>query len=278
MRIKWDQIGEKTWGTGVDKCVVYPYDATQGEYTNGVAWNGITALNETPSGADKSDFYADNIKYAVLRSAEDFGATIEAYTYPREFAILDGTAELVRGVTIAQQNRGVFGLSFVTLKGNDTEGQNYGYEIHIIYGATASPSEKSHSTVNDSPDLQSFSWEIATTPVNVTGFKPTANLVIDSTAFKTAVDKAKLKAFEDIIYGTDATVGSPAVYVETEDTSFQSGKTYYELSGSDYSETSDSTMSSSKTYYELVTPAVAASEGTVARLPLPDEIKTLLAA
>lgn len=275
-RVKWDQSGEKTWGTGVNQCVLYPYDTTQGEYTNGVAWNGITALNETPSGAEKSDFYADNIKYAVLRSAEDFGATIEAYTYPREFAILDGTAELVSGVTIGQQNRGVFGLSFVTLKGNDTEGQNYGYEIHIVYGATASPSEKSHSTVNDSPELGSFSWEIATTPVNVTGYKPTANVVIDSTAFTSTAAKAKLKAFEDILYGTDAVVGHAATYEETEDTSFDPSKTYYELSGGSYSETSDSSMNSSKTYYEMTSPAVISSEATVARLPLPDEIKTLL--
>ena len=166
-----------------------------------MAWNGLTAVNESPSGAEANPQYADNIKYLNLMSAEDFGATVEAYTYPPEFEACDGTAEIAPGVTIGQQARKVFGLSYRTLIGNDVDGQEHGYKIHLIYGAQASPSEKNRQTVNDSPEAVAFSWEVSTTPVDVPGFKPTAHLTIDSTK----TDPDKLKAFEDILYGKDAT-------------------------------------------------------------------------
>lgn len=194
----WDQSSERLYETGVDRGVLYP--VTNNAYGTGVAWNGLTAVNESPSGAEPSDIYADNIKYLTLRSAETFGATIEAYTYPDEFAECDGSATVATGVTIGQQTRKSFGLCYRTLVGNDTDGQDHGYKLHLIYGCTASPSEKSYQTVNDSPEAITFSWEVSTTPVNVEGHKPTAQLIVDSTK----VDKAKLATLEAQLYGGES--------------------------------------------------------------------------
>lgn len=191
----WDQTSQKIYETGVDRGVLYP--VSNNAYGAGVAWNGLTAVNESPSGAEPSDIYADNIKYLTLRSAETFGATIEAYTYPDEFAECDGSAMVATGVTIGQQTRKSFGLCYRTLIGNDTDGQDHGYKLHLIYGCTASPSEKSYQTVNDSPEAITFSWEVSTTPVNVEGHKPTAQLIVDSTK----VDAAKLATLEAQLYG-----------------------------------------------------------------------------
>ena len=205
-RIKWNETGTKTYETGVDRGVLYPMSST-GTYPMGVPWQGLTGVSESPSGAEVSPIYADNAKYLNLVSAEEFGASVEAYTYPDEFAECDGSAEPTTGVVIGQQNRKTFGLSYRTLIGNDVENTEYGYKLHLVYGALAAPSEKSYQSVNDSPEAATFSWEISTTPVAVTGFKPTATVVIDSTK----VDAAKLAAFEDIIYGKDAVGETPAV-------------------------------------------------------------------
>lgn len=205
-RIKWDQTGEKKYETGVDRGVLYPV-SENGTYPLGVAWNGLSSVTESPSGAEPTAVYADNQKYLNLFSAEEFGATIEAYMYPDEWEACDGSAEVAPGATIGQQDRQGFGLSYRSLIGNDTKDTNYGYKIHLIYGAKASPSERAHSTINESPEASAMSWEITTTPVNVPGYKPTATFVIDST--KTSADK--LKAIEDILYGKDAADGSEAV-------------------------------------------------------------------
>ena len=199
MKLKWDQIGEKTYETGVDRGVLFP-SGDDGKYTKGVPWNGLISLSENPSGAEPSPMYADNIKYLNLMSTEEFGASIEAYTYPDEFAACDGSAEIAKGVTIGQQSRKLFGLSYRTVLGNDVKNNDFGYKIHLIYGGLASPSSKAYQTTNDSPEAITFSWEISTTSVEVTGFKPTASLTIDSTK----VDADKLKALEDILYGTEA--------------------------------------------------------------------------
>ena len=224
-KLVWDQTGERFYETGVNQGVLY-IRGEDGEYSNGVAWNGLISVTESPSGAEPTPIYADNIKYLNLLSAEEFGATIEAYTYPDEFAQCDGSAEIATGVMIGQQNRKVFGLSYKTIFGNDTDGNDYGYKLHIIYGALAAPSEKGYATINESPEAITFSWEVTTTPVSVTGFKPTASITIDSTK----VDADKLAALEVILYGKDAVAGEPGE------------------------------------------PAV------VARLPLPDEIATLMSA
>lgn len=222
-RLVWDATGERLYETGVSQGVLYVQN-TDGTYPQGVAWNGLTSVTESPSGAEATALYADDIKYLSLMSAEEFGATIEAYTYPDEFAQCDGSAELAAGVTIGQQDRKTFGMCYKTVLGNDSESNNYGYKLHIIYGAKASPSEKAYATINDSPEAITFSWEVTTTPVNVSGFKPTASLTIDSTK----VDAEKLTALENILYGTNAGAeGTPAA--------------------------------------------------TAARLPLPDEIATLMA-
>lgn len=198
----WDKIGEHIYETGVDRGVLYPQE--NGKYPNGVAWNGLTGVTESPSGADATDMYADNQKYLSLRAAETFGATIEAYTYPDEFAECDGSASLADGVKIGQQTRKTFGFSYRTLIGNDTEGTDKGYIIHLVYGATASPSSKTRSSVNESPEAVTFSWEISTTPISVTGFKPTATIEIDSTK----ISAKALKAIEDKLYGNEPS-GTP---------------------------------------------------------------------
>ena len=196
--LTWDQTGEKLYETGVQKGVLYPMDGAV--YGKGVAWNGLTAVNETPSGAESTKLYADDIKYLDIRSAEEFGATIEAYSSPEEFDACDGTAELANGVNIGQQNRKGFGFCYRSTIGNDTEYNNYGYKLHIIYGLTASPSERSYSTVNDSPEAATLSWEVSSTPVNVAGFKPTSIVTINSKKIKPAV----LKEIEDTLYGTES--------------------------------------------------------------------------
>lgn len=195
-KLVWDQTGERYYETGVKMGVLYP-QSNSGTYPKGVVWNGLTAVTESPSGAEATPLYADDVKYLNLYSAEEFGATIEAYTYPDEFAECDGSAELAAGVTIGQQNRKAFGLCYRTTIGNDTDGNDHGYKIHIIYGAMASPSEKAYATINDSPEAITFSWEVTTTPVSVSGFKPTASVTIDSTK----VNEAKLKQLEAILYG-----------------------------------------------------------------------------
>lgn len=197
-KLVWDQTGERYYETGVKMGVLYP-QSTGGTYPKGVAWNGLTAVTESPSGAEATALYADDTKYLNLISAEEFGATIEAYTYPPEFGACDGSAEIAAGVTIGQQKRTAFGLCYRTTIGNDTDGNDHGYKLHIIYGAMASPSEKAYATINDSPEAITFSWEVTTTPVSVSGFKPTANLTIDSTK----VNAQKLAALEAILYGSD---------------------------------------------------------------------------
>ena len=198
-KIVWDQSGQRLYETGVKMGVLYVQDAS-GAYPKGVAWNGLTAVNETPSGAEATPLYADDIKYLELRSAEEFGATIEAYTYPDEFEQCDGSAELAEGVVIGQQARKAFGLCYRTIVGNDVQGNDFGYKLHLIYGATAAPSEKAYATVNDSPEAVTFSWEVTCTPVEVEGFKPTATVVIDSRK----VDAEKLAALEAKLYGTES--------------------------------------------------------------------------
>ena len=195
-KIKWDQTGERLYETGVSKGVLYPY--ANNTYAKGVAWNGLINVSESPEGAEATPLYADNIKYLNLMSAEEFKATIEAYTYPDEFAACNGEASLEPGVSIGQQKRSQFGLSYQTKIGNDVDSE-LGYKIHLVYGALAAPSEKAYATVNDSPEAITFSWEISTTPVEVPGFKPTASLVIDSTK----VDPTKLAEFEKKLYGDE---------------------------------------------------------------------------
>lgn len=201
-KLVWDNVGEHLYETGIRHGVLYPINAA-GVYDKGVAWNGLTAVTESPSGAEPNDLYADDIKYLTLRSAETFGGTIEAYTYPDEFMACDGSLEVATGVVIGQQPRTVFGLCYRTVVGNDTELDKHGYKLHLIYGATASPSEKGYQTINDSPEAITFSWEFSTVPVNVANHQPTASLVIDSTKFTTTEDKAKLAALENILFGTD---------------------------------------------------------------------------
>lgn len=207
-RIKWDQIGEKIFQTGVDHCVLYPQ--VEGAYPKGVAWNGITTITESPSGGEENALYADNIKYLSLTSVEEFGCSVECYTYPDEWNECSGIAEVVPGVFIGQQKRNGFGLSYRTRIGNDIAGDDYGYKLHLVYGCKASPSETSNSTVNDSPEANTFSYEISTTPVQVEYegaegrvYRPTASLVIDST--KTTPEK--MKKIEDLLYGTDDATG-----------------------------------------------------------------------
>lgn len=231
-KLKWDQIGEKLYETGVDHGVLYPM--VSGAYPNGVAWNGLISVSENPSGAEDNALYADNMKYLNLKSAEEFGVTIECYTYPKEFKSCNGEADLAKGVTLGQQRRKPFGFSYRTKKGNDVENEDFGYIIHLVYGCSASPSEKGYETINDSPDAITFSYEVTTTPVVIDGkdadgkpFKPVSLITIDSTE----MEPEKLTLLEDILYGKDA-----------------------------------------------VTEGDTTSEAVAPRLPMPDELKTLLAA
>ena len=266
----WDQIGEKKFETGTDRGVLYPIE--NGAYPKGVVWNGLTAINESPEGGDAQDFYADNIKYGSLRGAENFNGTVECYTYPDEWKACDGRTELVAGVTIAQQNRKAFGLSYRSLLGNDTDLLDYGYVIHLVYNATASPSEKQRQTVNESPEAQTFSYEFKTTPVGVSkvaNAKATSHIEIDSTK----VSAAALAAIEQVLYGTAGTTSYDEVTPVTGDNPSAEG--WYERSGSagsyTYTLTSDTSVDSSKTYYEKT--ESGAVEG---RLPLPDEVYDII--
>lgn len=225
-KLKWDQTGEHFYETGVKMGVLYPIQSDN-KYSHGYAWNGLTAVTETPSGAEETKLFADDIKYLSLRSAEEFGGTIEAYTYPDEWMQCDGSASLLAGVVVGQQSRKTFGLCYRTSVGNDTDGNDKGYKLHLVYGCTASPSERAYSTINDSPEAITFSWEFSSTPVSIPDevgdFKPTSLLTIDTT--KEGLDMDKLKDLENILYGTDGT---------------------------------------------------GSGEGTVARLPLPDEVFEIL--
>lgn len=205
-KLNWDATGEHYYETGVDHGVFYP--VVNGAYTGGQAWNGLTAVNENPSGADETKLWADNIKYLGLRAAEEYGATIEAFTYPDGFAECDGSASVIDGVKIGQQPRKPFGFVYRSRIGNDTDRDSHGYKLHLIYGLTANPSQKGYSTVNDSPEAITFSWEATSTPVNVTGFQATSNIEIDSTKFATKEKKALLDALEDKLFGTNASGSS----------------------------------------------------------------------
>lgn len=198
-KLVWDAIGEHKYETGVDHVALYKPNA-QKKYVGGVAWNGVSSISESPSGADSNPIYADNIKYLDLRSAEEFGATVECYTYPPEFAECNGEAIVTDGVVIGQQSRKTFGLAYRSIVGNDLQGNDYAYKLHLIYGATASPSEKQYSTVNDSPEAGTFSFELTTTPIAVQGYKNTASLTIDTSLF---ADKDKITALENKLFGTE---------------------------------------------------------------------------
>ena len=202
-RLTWDNTGERYYETGVKQGVLYPIQS-DGKYSLGVAWNGLTAVTESPSGAEAAALYADDIKYLNLISTEEFGATIEAYTYPDEFAECDGSASLADGIMLGQQKRKTLGLCYKSTVGNDVDGNDYGYKLHLIYGCLAAPSEKAYATINDSPEAITFSWEVSTTPVNVAGFKPTSQITIDSTKIAEG-KKAKLTELEDILYGKNGT-------------------------------------------------------------------------
>ena len=198
-RLIWDEVGQRFFETGVKNGVLYVQD-NDGSYKNGVVWNGLTAVTESPSGAEETPLYADDVKYLTLRSAEQFGATIEAYTYPEEFEQCDGSATIAAGVTIGQQARRAFGLCYRTAVGNDIQGQEFSYKLHLLYGCTVAPSEKSYSTINDNPEAITFSWELSTVPVPVDGFKPTASLVIDASK----VDDGKMALLEDALFGDES--------------------------------------------------------------------------
>lgn len=262
MRLEWDKTGERLYETGVDHGVLYP--SVKGTYPMGFAWNGLSNVNESPSGAEASPVYADNMEYLNLSSAEKFAGTIEAYMYPDQWGECDGTAEAAKGVSIGQQTRKPFGLAYRSLIGNDVEDTDYGYKLHLVYNGKASTSEKARQTVNETPEAVQFSWSFSTTPVVIktinpaTGkvYKPAAHMVINSTK----TDPKRLAAFEDILYGKDGE------FEATTDTAFETGKTYYELVDGVYVETTDKTKDADKAYYEATVEPVAP------RLPLPDEV------
>ena len=264
-KLVWDATGERLYETGVKNCALYVYD--NGGYGEGVAWNGISKVTEKPTGAEAKPIYADDMKYLNLFSAEEFEATINAYMYPEEFEQCDGSAELGAGVTIGQQSRKTFALVYKTTIGNDTENNDHGYKLHIIYGCMAQPSQKEYQTINDSPEAIDFSWDIKTTPVNVEGFKPTATVIIDST--KTV--EAKLTQIENSLYGSNGT----ASYSAATPVSNPKSEGLYERSGSSgsyvYTLTNDTTIDSGKTYYKKTE-----TGGTAATLLLPDQIKAIL--
>ena len=266
-KIVWDKTGEKKYKTGVDHGVLYPM--INGTYPKGVGWNGLTAVNKTPSGAEDNKLYADNQQYLNLRSAETLGLTIECYMYPDEWAGCNGETELAEGVYLGQQRRNTFGFSYRNKIGNDTEGEDYGFEINLVYGCSAAPSEQSNTTINDSPEAATFSYEVSTTPVNVSGvgpdgkpYKPAASITVDSTK----VPRDKLVELEGILYGKDGE------FEKTSDTSFDSAKDYYELKNGSYEKTSDTSFDSAKDYYEATVAPIDP------RLPFPDEIIKLFAA
>lgn len=272
--LKWDQPGDRKYETGVDRGVLFVQEAN-GTYGKGVAWNGLTGVTETPSGAEETKLYADNMKYLSLRSAEEFGGTIEAYTYPDEWQACDGSASIADGVHVGQQSRRAFGLSYRTNVGNDVELSDHGYKLHLVYGATVSPSERAYATINDSPEAITFSWEFTTTPIEIPetvgDFKPTAILTVDTTELKNGKNNTALKALEALLYGTvneDASLPLPEdvfdlfkkeevtptyIYTEVTNPSVDDIATYYERSGEEgsyvYTLTKDVTINNEKTYY-----------------------------
>lgn len=272
-RLVWDATGERTYETGLNHGVLYPINA-QGEYTPGVAWNGLSSVSESPSGAEANAIYADNIKYLNLYSAEEFGATIECYTYPDEWMLCDGSAAMANGVIAGQQDRKTFGLCYRTVLGNDVDGDAHGYKLHLIYGCKASPSERQYQTINDSPEAITFSYEISTTPINATGFKPLSCITIDSTK----ADSTKLAALEEVLYGKDAVEAADAVYAQVPaDATFDATKTYYTKDGTTYTEaTGLSSFANGTTYYTMTSPAVEASDAVDPELPLPDRVAEIM--
>lgn len=273
-KLNWDQAGNRKYETGVDRGVLYVQEAG-GSYGNGVAWNGLTGVTETPSGAEETKLWADNIKYLSIRSAEEFGGTIEAYTYPDEWQLCDGSASLVEGVHVGQQGRRPFGLSYRTTVGNDTELNEHGYKLHLVYGASVSPSERAYATINDSPEAITFSWEFTTTPIDIPSsvgdFKPTAILTIDTTELENGKDNTNLKALEKILYGDDTTEWYSEATDVTADNFATKKSSLYEKDGSTYTATDDNSYSSSTTYYYKNT-------GLVASLPTPAEVYAQFAA
>ena len=267
MKLVWDETGERLYETGVKNGVLFVYDVVNKVYKNGVAWNGLTKITEKPTGAEAKPIYADDMKYLNLFSAEEFEATFNAYMYPDEFKECDGSAKLGKGVTIGQQNRKTFAVAYKTTLGNDTENNDYGYKIHIVYGCMVQPSQREYSTINDSPEAIEFSWEVKTTPVNVEGFKPTATLEIDSTT----TDPDALAAIEDALFGKNGTIS----YTIATPVSDPAAEGLYERSGSAgsyiYTPTTDTTIESGKTYYEKTE-----TGGSDSRLLLPGDVKKIL--
>lgn len=271
-KMVWDQTGERTYETGVSECALY-VAGTGATYQTGVPWNGLTGVTESPSGAEETALYANNSKYLSMRSAEELGGTIEAYTYPDEWAQCDGSAQLVTGVYVGQQTRKSFGLVYKTVVGNDTEGEAHGYKLHIVYGASVSPSERAYATINDSPEAITFSWEFQTTPVSIdsavvgASFKKTSVLTIDTTELSNGKDNTALATLEGILYGTGADS-----YVEATDVTadnFASKKAnLYTKSGNTYSSAASASYNSSETYYY---------KNASPRLPLPEEVYTIFA-
>lgn len=269
--LEWDKVGEHFYQTGDDRAVVYPYNSNSKAYDAGYAWSGITGVTESPSGAEETALYADNIKYLSLRSAEEYSQTVTAYAYPEAFAELDGTKK-TNGVRIYQQARKSFGMSYRSIIGNDTDGNDAGYRLHLVYGLTASPSERAYSTVNDSPEAIEFSWEMTGIPVSVKNAKPTCLITVDSTDLEDGVENANWKWLEEQLYGTDASADTYEATTPT--TTNPKTEGLYERTGTGTTEdpyvyelTDDETVDAGKTYYKKVTHA-----GTTARLPLPDEI------
>ena len=273
-KLTWDQAGDRKYETGVDRGVLF-VQGSDGTYGDGVAWNGLTGVTETPSGAEETKLWADNIKYLSMRSAEEFGGTIEAYTYPDEWQACDGSASIVTGVHVGQQGRRPFGLAYRTIVGNDTDMDDHGYKLHLVYGATVSPSERAYATVNDSPEAITFSWEFTTTPVDIPStvgdFKPTAIITIDTTELEGGKENANLVALEKILYGDDSTEW----YSEATDVTATNWSTkkssLYEKNGSTYTATDDTDFSESTTYYYKHT-------GLVSKLPSPAEVYTQFSA
>ena len=264
--LTWDNIGERLYETGVRNVVLYPVTVSDGvsSYGTGVAWNGVTQYTESPSGAEPTALWADDIKYLNLISAEELGATVECYTYPDEFKECNGMKEMIPGVVIGQQNRKQFGLCARTTLGNDTQNNDYSYKLHLLYGCTAKPSEMSYSSINDSPEAQTLSFELSTTPINVAGYKPTASLTIDASKFTSS----QMKDLTDVLYGSDGT----NTYTASTDTAFKPGVIYYERTGTEgayvYTPTTATAPVQGTTYY--------VNGARTPRLPLPSEVVQIL--
>lgn len=269
----WDAVGDKLYELGIDRGMLYRHNGSN-LYASAEPWNGLTSINEAPDGGEANDQYADNIKYASLMSAETFGGTINAFTYPESFEECDGSKAAANGVYVTGQIRQPFGLAYRTKVGNDVAGEDYGYKLHLVWGAKANPSDKDRETINESPEATEFSWEFTTTPENVTaaGYRPTSHIVIDTTRLDED-GRTALATLENILYGVQA---QAAVYTETTDITPQAGKTYYTYDSTTetYTEFEGSTFESGTDYYELTSPAVVETDG---RLPTPDEVIDLFA-